>query len=339
MKKLLFVSSSSENTINHILDSFASISDLQVQVEHAWLARNKNNFIAKVLNKLKVPVDFGGLNKRIIDKNNSFKPDVIFIVKGNSVYPVTLKRIKVSSPHAKIVSWSQDDMYNWNNRSIYYTLGLKYYDLVVTQKSYNLIELKRLGAKRVFFQNKAFSEKYHHPASHCDNNRLAFDVLFIGFAEVERYKDMLFLAENEVVINVFGSGWDHKFIKKHQNLILHYQELVGEDYSTAISCSKIVLCFLRKANRDLQTSRSIEIPACRGFMLAERTDEHESLFEKDKEAVYFESKEELLDKVKYYLSCEEERIKIAQAGYLRSRKNDYSYDSRVKEILRLLNES
>lgn len=338
-QKILFVSNSSADKINHILDAFQARNDLQTEVLHQYIGKVKKTFLSKIFDKLKIPLDIDKLNKRLLEKIEEFKPNILFVVKGNSIYPWILYKIKHKYPYLKIVSWSQDDMYAMHNRSFYYTLGIKYYDLLITQKSYNVDELKKLGAKKVFFQNKAYSKIYHKTCKDCEQTIYKYNVLFIGFAEKDRFEDMNYLAFNGLKVNIFGSGWDKKeFQNHHKNLIICKSDLIGKDYANAISCSKISLCFLRKANRDLQTSRSIEIPACGGFMIAERTDEHKKLFEENKEAVYFDSKEELLEKVKYYLTHEDERKKIAQAGYERTRSSGYSYDDRVKEIMEVINE-
>jgi spore maturation protein CgeB len=68
-------------------------------------------------------------------------------------------------------------------------------------------------------------------------------------------------------------------------------------------------------------------------MIAERTNEHLDLFEEDKEAVYFSNNKELLEKVKYYLKNEEERLSISNNGYYKCINKDYSYDNRIIEIL------
>lgn len=331
--RVLFVSNTSSNSIGHILDSFQNRDDLHIEVEHLWINKRKNSFFTKIFDKLKIPLDIDSLNQRILEKTESFKPYIVFIVKGNNIYPSTLEQIK-KNKNIKLISWSLDDMYAKHNRSYYYTKGLKYYDVIFTSKSYNLGELKEFGAKKVEFLYQAFSKKYHKPCDDCTKANYKTDVLFIGFAEQERFEDLNYLAQNGIKIDIFGSGWNKKkFQNHHENLNITPKDLLGDDYANAISCSKISLCFLRKANRDLHTSRSIEIPACGGFMIAEATDEHKILFKEDEEAVYFSSKEQLLDKVKYYLEHEEERNTIVKAGYTKTRKDDYSYDDMVSRIL------
>ena len=104
-------------------------------------------------------------------------------------------------------------------------------------------------------------------------------------------------------------------------------------YASAISAFRINLCFLRKANRDRVTTRSVEIPACGGFMLAERTEEHLALFEEDVEAAYFSNDDELLDKARWYLAHEGARARVAEAGRRRCWSGSYTYERRLEEVL------
>jgi len=121
---------------------------------------------------------------------------------------------------------------------------------------------------------------------------------------------------------------------RHPNLIVEHKPLWGEEYAKAISSFDINLCFLRKINRDLQTTRSVEIPACGAFMLAERTEERLGLFEEGKEAEFFSSDEELMSKVKFYLDNPEMRYRIAASGRKRCVSSGYNNENRIADVLR-----
>ena len=110
----------------------------------------------------------------------------------------------------------------------------------------------------------------------------------------------------------------------------------GENYTKAICSFDINLGFLRKLNRDLQTTRSVEIPACGGFLLAERTDEHRRLFREGVEAEFFSSRHELLENCRRYLAAPEVRRTVAAAGLERCIRSDYSYLRQVTLVLSAL---
>jgi spore maturation protein CgeB len=78
-------------------------------------------------------------------------------------------------------------------------------------------------------------------------------------------------------------------------------------------------------SRNLSSGRTFEIPASGAFMLAARTIEHQMFFEEDKEAVFFDSPEELVDKAIYYLRNEAARQAIAEAGHRRCVTSGYSW--------------
>jgi glycosyltransferase involved in cell wall biosynthesis len=293
--------------------------------------------MSRIRHKLKLHQDILDINKKLLAYDLS-TINVIFIVKGNEVCPSTLKKIKNKYPEVQLINWSLDDMYAWHNRSLFYTLSLKYYDHVFTTKTYNLQELPSIGAKKVHFINQAYSRDIHKPHLECIENP-KYDVVFIGFPEKERFASLQYLAQNGIKIDIFGYALEWQkipYANHHENLILHAKGVYGEEYAQTLGSAKISLCFLRKINRDLHTSRSVEIPACGGFMLAERTSEHSDLFTENQEAVYFSSDQELVEKVNYYLEHDEERKSIAENGLSRCQTSGYSYDNMVDKILKNL---
>jgi spore maturation protein CgeB len=161
---------------------------------------------------------------------------------------------------------------------------------------------------------------------------LISDVGFAGTFERERADQLIAIAAAGHKVTVRGAGPWHKIANSHPNLTLH-REAVGDDYVDFMRATKVNLCFLRKVNRDLQTARSVEIPASGGFMLAERTNEHLRLFEEDKEAAYFSSTGELLEKVNFYLANDAARNHIALAGRRRCEQGGYSIQRQLPTVL------
>jgi spore maturation protein CgeB len=297
---------------------------------------SKPSLSYRVLWKVGFPPDLTRTNKAILLKLQNEHFDILWIEKGNAIWPRTLRAVKEGSPTTQIMSYTEDDMFAPHNRSVFYTRGLKYYDVVFTTKSYNCApnELPSLGAKRVIFVDKAFDIHAHRaiPVTLNDVEALGGDVGFIGSYERERAESILYLAKNGISVRVWGHGWS-KLAGYHPNLLIENRLLLGDDYAKGLCATRINLCFLRKMNRDLQTDRTMEIPACGAFMLAERTDEHLRLFEEGKEAAYFGSNEELLEKVRYYLNHEDERNAIASAGRKRCLDSGYSHHERLKYML------
>lgn len=323
------------NSSNFIYEAFSGKVENCLRTEDETqreLWSDNLSLVARVRRRLRVPVDIKNHNREIKKIVRENKVNVVLIIKGNSIWPSTLKFLRKNG--IKILSWSDDDMYNRNNRSLFYDIGLKYYDMVVTQKSYNCNpeELPSLGARKVFFRNKAFHKPIHKPYEGKHSPRFNHKVLFIGHYEKQRSDSIFALARSDIRVDVYGPGWQ-KLKGAHENVVIHNKLLVNEDYSEAISSSLITLCFLRKENRDLQTGRTMEIPACGGFMLGERSKEHLELFREGVEAEYFDGDEELVRKAKYYLENEALRQDIAFRGRKRCLREPYSYDDRAEEIL------
>jgi|LQYC01.1.fsa_nt_gi hypothetical protein len=309
-----------------------------VDTEPQQVQHKQKLFFYRVRRKLFGPWDIADANKQIcqIIKKDSF--DVIWLDKALTIFPKTIQLVKTLNHKTIIAGYSPDDMAGKHNQSRAFLDSLSLYHVFFTTKSYGVKELEDLGAHRVVFIGNAYDPHTHHPMqiSPQEKQELGGPVGFIGDYEKERALSMYYLAQHGIPVRIWGPNWARKCALKQPNLKIEGKPLWGDDYTKAICSFDINLVFLRKANRDLQTSRSIEIPACGDFMLAERTNENLELFEEGKEAEFFSSDEELLEKVRFYLAHPEERNRIAAAGRERCMKSGYSNQERLKAIFKIL---
>lgn len=77
--------------------------------------------------------------------------------------------------------------------------------------------------------------------------------------------------------------------------------------------------------------RNFEVPGCGGFLLAGNADNIEEYYEPGQEIACFEIPKELIEKIRFFLSHEEERRSIAEAGYRRTMR-EHTYVQRFADI-------
>jgi len=108
--------------------------------------------------------------------------------------------------------------------------------------------------------------------------------------------------------------------------------VVGDDMVNTINSFKIH--FNRNMADDINY-RTFETLGCKTFLLTNYTPGLEKLFVDGEHLVTYTTKQDLNDKVKYYLKNDSERERIAEAGYHHVKKN-HTYVNRAKEIVEII---
>ncbi len=80
--------------------------------------------------------------------------------------------------------------------------------------------------------------------------------------------------------------------------------------------------------------RAFDIMGAGGFLMTNYQEDFMRHFEPDRDFVFYESEEDLIDKCRYYLKHDSERNKIAQNG-LQQVLTDHTYEIRIAEMIRI----
>lgn len=292
----------------------------------------------KICAKLGFPVVFP-LNSMIgrIFKEHEDEWDVVWIESIDTIDHTILALMRRHCPRATFVSFVMDDPFSpvvvYPKR---FFKTIPYYDIHVVPREMNIPEFKKRGARRVIRYHKGFYPSVHRPVAP-RRQEASFDVFFAGHYEPVREESIAFLLQNGINVTVAGNR-DWKRGKFWPLIKRNFIDgaIYGEAYVQAICGAKINLCFFSKWNRDEERSRLYEIPACGAFMLAERNNFNVTVFSEGKEAAFFSSNEELLEKVRFYLSQPKERLEIAAKARERSLQSGYSYHARLSELLSVI---
>jgi hypothetical protein len=279
------------------------------------------------------PVGGSALNAALLAEAQAFDPHLILIGKGSWIEPSTLRELKQRT-QATLVNWMTDDPFNPFASTPQILASVPCFDLYVCSAHAPVMELKHQGCGRVLHMMCGYKPSIHFPE--CartleEKRRFQSDVAFIGGADAERAVSILRLVRllPNLNLHLYGPYWN-----RYPQLRKYWRgHVTGRDFRLALSGTRIALNLVRSANRDDNNMRTFEVPACGGFMLANRTASHLELLQEDREAAFFSSPEEMADKVSHYLLNHRQRREVARAGNEKIVTRGHSWADRLRTIL------
>lgn len=289
-------------------------------------------FAEKFQNRFLVGPKICKINSALVEKVKEQKIDLVFLYRTVEVNVETVD--KIISLGCKVFSYNNDDPFSEIPSKRYWRNYLKvayicHHNFVYRQK--NIADFKNIGIENVSILKSYYINENNY---HIANNKI-MDVVFVGHFENDgRDAYIKALIDAGINITVFGDEmWKQAPLYEEIKNVLNKAKR-GVEYNKSLNEAKIALVFLSKINSDTYTRRCFEIPATKTLMLSEYTNDLNSMFKADKEAVYFTTSEDLVKKCKYLLNNPSLIVEIGNSGFKRLVEDGHDIESRAIEILK-----
>jgi hypothetical protein len=261
--------------------------------------------------------------------------DLCYVDSGEWVTPKVVDLLRTHSN--RVVNYIIDDPFGARDAARFtaYRRSVPFYDLCVVVRTPNEAEAKALGAKDVLRVFMSSDEVSHAPRTLTgeDLQRWKSDVLFLGTWMPERGPFLLQLIKAGVPLTIRGANWSKAPEWPALRSAWQGGALRADDYAKAVQCAGVNLGLLSKGNRDLHTTRSLEIPALGGVLCAERTSEHSAMYVEGKEAVFWSDAAECAAQCLALLSDEAARQRLAVCGHARHVANAIRNEAVMSAVL------
>lgn len=242
--------------------------------------------------------------RRLIDRTISEKKiDVFFATFYADSYLVPVEFLLELKKKVKIALVCYDDENAFDLHSKYYAQAA---DAVVTTDYFSIAAYRELGVPAILCLNSVSRDLF--PVLDLPKD---IDVSFVGnCGKTDRRRYLDCLSAGGIKVESYGFGSGNGFV-------------ANSEVPRIFNRSKINLSFSRLENPTGEKTmghkgRTIEVAMTRSFCLSEYYPALPHIFEIGKEIDCFTDRESLLEKVRYYLSHDAERERIASAAYARA---------------------
>lgn len=256
--------------------------------------------------------DYADLNRKLLEEVARVQPDILFTVQMN--YELWLETLAAIRSHNVLtISWTTDD--SWKYREVSRFIGHSY-DVITTTYADVVEKYRSDGIPGVFLTQWAANSETLQPPLPAKDCR--YPVSFVGMAHGDRKKMAAELRARGIDLQCFGHGWPGGAVSHEQIRTIVRESVISLNFANSKGVNQI-------------KARTFEVPGWGGFLLTEDAPRLESFYTPEKEVAVFSDTRDLAQRIRYYLDHPEERDRIANAAYERTRR-DHTYDERIKQL-------
>ncbi len=276
---------------------------------------------------------YGELNALLLDTVDELRPDVLWVFKGMSIYPRTVRALRGRG--MTLVNYNADHPFRFFSRgsgNSNVSISIPYYHLHLTYS-------RRIGKELTerFPEVEVAIVPFGHEVSDAVYEQISGEreivrACFLGNPDVHRKHQIEHLLKAGLAVDVYGHHWD-RFLQPDPHLRMHGQ-VTGIDMLRTLRTYRVQLNFFRPHNVDLHNMRTFEVPACGGIMLAEDSAEHCEFFASGREAFFFRSPAQMIEGARHLLAMSRsDADAVRQAARARCTQAGYTYRDRSHQAL------
>jgi spore maturation protein CgeB len=258
------------------------------------------------------------MNRALLRIADQEAPDLIFFcLFTDEIHPETISTL---TKKYITYNWFCDDHWRFSNFSKYFA---PHFSFVSTTDREALPKYEGIGYRNALLTQWACNEFDYVFLPDVEK---AYPVSFVGQPHGNRRRLIRYLARNRIDVAAFGNGWDRGRVSQEDMIRIFNASLINLNLSNSSWNIRTIF-----RNQQQIKGRNFEIPGCGGFLLTNYVQNLGEYFSLDNEVVCFSGKQDMLEKIRYYLTHDEERERIARAGYERTRR-EHTYTRRFKEL-------
>jgi spore maturation protein CgeB len=264
-------------------------------------------------------------HRRLIEQASTFQPDLILITHG-CLEPEVVRRIRAVTG-AKLAAWYPDHQACLGRQ---YLLASEL-DAWFFKDSFMVETFRAKLGIDAHYLPEACNPAWHRRVTltHVERAKYGCDLCTAG--NMYYYRARMLEMFKGYDLKIWGHNYPRWLISPLRSR--YPGVFVAElEKAKAFNAAKIVLNAMHPGEIAGVNCRLFEAAGCGAFQIADWKPALPELFEPEREIVTFRTREELKEKVDYYLAHPKEREAIAERAYRRAHR-EHTYELRLTELL------